>query len=651
MNSFPAWAEPITVVIGQDKTIDAGNYYYTKTSIIPGNTKPTVIDASTDGKNATTTVNATAFDQFGGAGAFVGVQLAFQPGVHGEVSQEAEFSVTVDYSCSLYPTSTYGGGGTATFEICLPFEEDRLQANGQSSVSKTRVIKFNKVLSTTGDNTFTFFHLWSQAVGFFNAQAMATVQKIEIKFINQAPNIGVSLPSLSNSCLQGQNAPSQIVEVWNSGQGLLTYDIDNNVTWLNCTPTTGSSNGERDSIIVSYDTSGLAAGLYVANISFSGPGAGNSPVNIPVTLSVNEAPAIEVTPTSLNNTCAKGKNAASQMFQVRNAGMGTLNYTISDNVTWLSCSPDWGSSIGECNNINVNYNCSKLLAGSYEAIITISADGASNSLTIPVRLTVTDTPAVAVYPPAIFNSCLVGTNASSQTFEVWNSGSGKLSYTIADNVSWLSCSPSIGVSINQHNLISINYNSSSLPVGFYAASIMISDGVNTPTIIPVSLTVRQSSGYIPISLNAALDNNILNFTTGGNANWFAQTATSHYGGSAARSGIIYDNQSSWLKTTLTGPGTLSFYWKVSSEQNLDSLQIYKNGTLIDLISSNIDWQQKSYNFPSGSYTIIWNYKKNANGAAGSDCGWLDKVVWTPQIMPVVKESSSMQHAIGLLLMD
>ena len=73
-------------------------------------------------------------------------------------------------------------------------------------------------------------------------------------------------------------------------------------------------------------------------------------------------------------------------------------------------------------------------------------------------------------------------------------------------------------------------------------------------------------------IGEAVDNTGLTWTTGGNANWASQTTVSYNGGDAAKSGTISHNQSTWVQTTVTGPGTLSFYWKVSSESNYDYLR-------------------------------------------------------------------------------
>ena len=152
-----------------------------------------------------------------------------------------------------------------------------------------------------------------------------------------------------------------------------------------------------------------------------------------------------------------------------------------------------------------------------------------------------------------------------------------------------------------------------------------------------TLTADDIAGIIAIygaaaggpTLNEALDNLNLSFTLGGDGNWFPETTTSYYGGSAAQSGVIANNQSSWLQTTVVGPGNLSFYWKVSSELNYDFLEFYINGVRQPgSISGNVDWQQKIFPISTGSHTLKWVYVKDQYVFDGSDCGWVDKVVYT-----------------------
>ncbi len=140
-----------------------------------------------------------------------------------------------------------------------------------------------------------------------------------------------------------------------------------------------------------------------------------------------------------------------------------------------------------------------------------------------------------------------------------------------------------------------------------------------------------SNSIVPGVFGEELDTTTLSFTTGGGAPWFGQTSTYYYDSDAMQSGDIEDSQESWLQTTVTGAGTLTFWWKVSSETNYDFLEFYIGSTLQSgPISGSTNWAQKSYNVTgSGSHTLKWRYVKDDSSSYNSDCGWVDYVVFTP----------------------
>jgi Leucine-rich repeat (LRR) protein len=119
----------------------------------------------------------------------------------------------------------------------------------------------------------------------------------------------------------------------------------------------------------------------------------------------------------------------------------------------------------------------------------------------------------------------------------------------------------------------------------------------------------------------------MNWQSSANAPWFVQTNVSHNGQSSAQSGAIADGQESWLQTTVNGPGTLSFWEKVSSEPNFDFLEFYINDILQTnlLISGETDWVQRSVTLSAGTYTLRWEYTKDNSGKIGSDASWLAEV--------------------------
>jgi len=94
-----------------------------------------------------------------------------------------------------------------------------------------------------------------------------------------------SLPIISS---QGTNAANTIFQVWNSGNGTMSYSISETSTWLSVSPLSGTSSGEKDDITVSYTTSGLATGTYSAAITVTADDATNSPVAINVSLTVTD---------------------------------------------------------------------------------------------------------------------------------------------------------------------------------------------------------------------------------------------------------------------------------------------------------------------------------------------------------------------------
>jgi hypothetical protein len=108
-------------------------------------------------------------------------------------------------------------------------------------------------------------------------------------------------------------------------------------------------------------------------------------------------------------------------------------------------------------------------------------------------------------------------------------------------------------------------------------------------------------------------------------NWFMQTNVTHDGAGAAQSGTTLDSQSSVMQTTVVGPGSVSFWWKVSSELDYDFLKFSTNGVEAASISGEVGWQWVTVNLGPGSQTLRWAYTKDDSTAEGADAGWVDEV--------------------------
>ncbi len=135
-----------------------------------------------------------------------------------------------------------------------------------------------------------------------------------------------------------------------------------------------------------------------------------------------------------------------------------------------------------------------------------------------------------------------------------------------------------------------------------------------------------TSALATTTLGEALGAANLTWSTNGDAPWTATLAED--GSSAAMSGNIGDLNVSWVETTVTGPGTLSFDWMVSSELNGDYLTFAIDGVnQPGAISGEVNWQTLTFDIPAGTHRLTWTYSKNASTASGLDAGWVRRVVY------------------------
>ncbi len=102
-----------------------------------------------------------------------------------------------------------------------------------------------------------------------------------------SPTIGVSPSSLSfTATVGGGNPASQSVSITNTGGGTLNWSASSNASWLSVSPASGTA---PSTLTASVNISGLSAGTYNGTITITATGATNSPLSVPVTLTVNSA--------------------------------------------------------------------------------------------------------------------------------------------------------------------------------------------------------------------------------------------------------------------------------------------------------------------------------------------------------------------------
>ena len=195
--------------------------------------------------------------------------------------------------------------------------------------------------------------------------------------VTRRPHITMSRTTMSFSAVQYGPLPgSQTFTITNSGGGTLNWSVSDDATWLVESPTNGNSNSAT--ITVSVNTTDLSVGPHNATITVFSTNADNSPQTIHVTYTITGPPHIVLSRTTMSFSAVQnGPLPGSQTFTITNSGGGTLNWSVSDDATWLVESPTNGNSNSDT--ITVSVNTTDLSVGPHYATITVSSTNADNS--------------------------------------------------------------------------------------------------------------------------------------------------------------------------------------------------------------------------------------------------------------------------------
>ncbi len=118
---------------------------------------------------------------------------------------------------------------------------------------------------------------------------------------------------------------------------------------------------------------------------------------------------------------------------------------------------------------------------------------------------------------------------------------------------------------------------------------------------------------------------------GGNANWTISGTNPFEGEFSARSGNISGNQQSELLVpcNVLTSDSISFYFKVSSEEGYDFLRFYIDNTKKGEWSGTRGWSRASFPVQVGQHNFRWVYNKDIGVNTGEDAGWIDYIVFPP----------------------
>jgi hypothetical protein len=372
-------------------------------------------------------------------------------------------------------------------------------------------------------------------------------------------NLGVTTPVLSvspKSLNFSSTTTSLSFNVTNTGSGTLNWTIDQPVYnqepgWItSIAPTSGTTtSSDAETIMVTVNRAGLAPATYTATIPISSDGGTQ---NVSVSMNVPPAPALSVNPKSLNFSTS----TTSLSFDVANIGTGTLNWTIDQPV--YNQEPGWITSIAptsgtttssQARTIMVTVSRAGLAPATYTATIPISSDGGAQN--VSVSMSVLPAPVLSVNPKSLDFS----TTTTSLSFNVTNTGSGTLNWTIAQPVynqepGWItSIAPTSGTTTSsQARTIMVAVTRAGLAPGPHTATIPISsDGGAQDVSVSMSVLPAPVLSVNPVALDFGTASDTLTFE-------IENIGTGTFSWSIGE--IVYNQGSGWISVSPT-PGETS----------------------------------------------------------------------------------------------
>ena len=239
-----------------------------------------------------------------------------------------------------------------------------------------------------------------------------------------------------------------------------------------------------------WNTAGKPAGTYyIYAVVSDGLNTNQYYAQWPIVIDHSTASAPTI---SLSKTAIGFGDSGSDTFTVSNSGTGTLNWSVSDNASWLSVTPTSGQNSGT---VTVTVSKTGLAAGTYKGTVSVSDTNASNSpQTVAITLTVgggTGTGTIKLSRSALYYGAVGNAITGPQSFLVSNTGSGVMNWSVSDNATWLSVSPSSG---SNTGTVSVTANKSGLSAGTYTGTVTVSsaNATNSPRTLAVTLKVYNS---------------------------------------------------------------------------------------------------------------------------------------------------------------
>jgi uncharacterized protein (TIGR03437 family) len=361
---------------------------------------------------------------------------------------------------------------------------------GSSTAQTLQIVSWN--------NTSITATLPASLTGFMTIGVFAATGTDALTIIAAVANpsvIATAPASVQFSYTTGGNVPAaQSVQITNSGAGTLAYTVTASASWLSATPSSGTA---PSSISILVSPSGMGAGTYTGNVQITASGASNTPLTIPVTLTITEpAPALSISPASLTFTYVEGGAAPdTQAVLISNTGGGTFAWTATASDYWITLSPASANAPGP---LAITINPANLAPGTYTTAVQVTAAGAAGSpASIAITLNVTGAPQPAPAITAVANAAsFQPTIASAAWISIFGTNLSNTPYT------WQGSDFVNGLLPTTLEGVSVTVNGKPAYVGYISPSqinVLAPDDAATGTVAVQVTTAKQTSASFSVA--------------------------------------------------------------------------------------------------------------------------------------------------------
>ena len=386
----------------------------------------------------------------------------------------------------------------------------------------------------------------------------------------RAQTVSVSPSTLNFTNIPSGAVSSQQISVSSSESTTLIINTSGVPSWLSVSPS-GAQNvlsGSPLTLTVTVNTTGLASGAFVGTFSISVNGSNQAAATVFVDLTVNGTSALTSSPTSLSFSTTVGtieQNIPTQQVTI-SSSITALSYTVSastsNGTNWLVPFTTSGNTSAS-NIITIGVNPAGLTANTYTGSILVQSTSTSDSVAIPVTLTLSGVTTLSVTPATLptFLYQIGGTLPAAETLMVSSTNSISVPFTVAmsPQVSWLvfnlnGSTGTAGAAVPE----TFSVNATGLTAGSYSTQVTFTNTVTGATLTPITAQLVVSNNPL-----LSISNNSLAFTAqfGSNTGPSPQTVNvTTLGSSTTSVGFTYSSDSTWLNassTSSTTPSTLT----------------------------------------------------------------------------------------------